>query len=65
MGQNMNKNMAYSSKSEMTVFEIQTRDICTPPFPKRVSTIGFCLVDWSTRPHLFKKLAGVIHQQGP
>ena len=23
--------MAYSSKSEMTVFEIQTRDICTPP----------------------------------
>ena len=42
--------MAYSSKSEMTVFEIQTRDICTPPFPKRVSTIGFCLVDWSTRP---------------
>ena len=22
--------MAYSSKSEMTVFEIQTRDICTP-----------------------------------
>ena len=25
--------MAYSSKSEMTVFEIQTRDICTPPPP--------------------------------
>ena len=30
--------MAYSSKCEMTVFEIQTRDIHTPP--KRASLIG-------------------------
>ena len=30
-GLNTNRNMAYSSKSEMPVFEIQTNDICPPP----------------------------------
>ena len=31
--------MAYSSKQTMTVFEIQTRDICTPPPPPKGASV--------------------------
>ena len=32
-GLNTDRDMAYSSKCKMTIFKIQTRDICTPPPP--------------------------------
>ena len=41
-GLNTDRDMAYSSKCKMTIFQIQTRDICTPPpSPKRTSSLAF------------------------
>ena len=42
-GLNTDKDMAYSSKCKMTIFQIQTRDICTPPpLPQEDLFTGIC-----------------------
>ena len=48
-GLHTDSNMAYSSKGETTVFEIQTRDICTPTPMRASCKTGVCLLEKSQR----------------